>query len=292
MNVISALTARIDTFPSLPAVVAKVLEVTAAEDSSMEDLMDVIQLDQSFSAEILKLANSPFYGRLMAVGSLKQAVSVLGFTEIRNLVLSKAVFNSFKNLKKGSQFDMKKFWEHSFLCGLAGKIIAADLKEDGNECFIAGLIHDIGKLIIYIEMPDEYSQIIEAAADQPFKSFKEEKKVLDVSHDQLGMVLLKKWMFPENLLSAVGFHHKPQKAEGQSIFSMIINAADLLSQPLKISDNEEVDMDFIKINISPETIKLFETHGITWDTATIIKYINELNIQKEIMADSLNLLLA
>jgi len=153
MDMVKTLTSRIHSFPSLPAVVSKVLDVIASESSTMGDLTDVIKLDPPFSTDILRLANSAFFGRLMEVSTLKQAVSVLGFNEIRNLVLSKAVFNNFKNLTKNSQFDIRNFWEHSFLCGLAGKIIAADLHKDPNECFMAGLIHDIGKLIFYLELP-------------------------------------------------------------------------------------------------------------------------------------------
>jgi len=160
MDMVKTLTSRIYSFPSLPAVVSKVLDVIASENSTMGDLTDVIKLDPPFSTDILRLANSAFFGRLMEVSTLKQAVSVLGFNEIRNLVLSKAVFNNFKNLTKSSQFDIRIFWQHSFLCGLAGKIIASDLHEDRGECFMAGLIHDIGKLIIYLELPEEFLKIV------------------------------------------------------------------------------------------------------------------------------------
>jgi len=292
MDMVKTLTSRIHSFPSLPAVVSKVLDVIASENSTMGDLTDVIKLDPPFSTDILRLANSAFFGRLMEVSTLKQAVSVLGFNEIRNLVLSKAVFNNFKNLTKSSQFDIRKFWEHSFLCGLAGQIIASDLKEDSGECFMAGLIHDIGKLIIYLELPEEFLKIVEAAGNSPFNVFQEEEKMLGVTHAHLGMMLLKKWMFPENLVSAVGFHHHPQEKESSSVFPIIIHAADLLVHYTEISDDEGANFDFLNNVFYPELMSLFKAQGIDWNSEVLEKYVEELKIRKEAAEESINLLLS
>ena len=105
-DTISTLTARIDSFPTLPTVVAEVIEITANPESSARDLMRVIESDQSLTTAILKIANSAFFGLARGVSSLQQALTVLGFTEIRNVVLARAVFSSFKNLRKDHQFNI------------------------------------------------------------------------------------------------------------------------------------------------------------------------------------------
>jgi len=108
------LVARIESMPTLPAVALRVMEVTADPKSSANDLMGIISPDVSLTTKILKIANSPFYGLTRGISSLKHAVTVLGFKEIRNLVISTVAFESFKNLKQNGKFDINKFWRHSF----------------------------------------------------------------------------------------------------------------------------------------------------------------------------------
>jgi len=141
---IVALTACIQSFPTLPTVVNRVMEITANPESSTTELMDVIRPDISLTAVILKTANSAFFGLSRKVSTLDQAITILGFKEIRNVVIARAVFDSFKHLKKDKQFNINSFWEHSFVCGIVAKVIAQDMKYPANEFFIAGLIHDIG----------------------------------------------------------------------------------------------------------------------------------------------------
>ena len=147
-NQIAVLLAGIDTIPTLPAIVGQVTQTIADPESSARDLMEIIYPDQALTLKILKIANSAFYGRVRETRTLEQALVVLGFDEIRNLVISTALFNNFRRLKVSSSFSMKKFWEHSFVCGLAARIIAKEMKLSEGDLFVAGLIHNIGKLAI------------------------------------------------------------------------------------------------------------------------------------------------
>lgn len=298
---ILAIIARIKEFPPLPAVVTKLMQITANPGCTADDIMKVISMDPTLAATVLKLANSVFYGRIMAVSSLKEAIAVLGFTEIRNLVLSKAVFSSFKHLKKSDKYDIQQFWEHSFFCGLASKIIASDLKPEAkpeskpevkiekSDFFIAGLIHDIGKLICFMEMPQFFLKLIEVSEKHPYKVFLYEKKVLGITHNQIGMMLLKKWLFPENLLSAVGYHHNPAKAEDALIYPLVVNAADMV---VYIAQNKKQDPDLMKASLNPELVNLLNLNKITWNPDTIEKYKETLDTQKQENADMLKMLLS
>ena len=142
------------------------MELTADPESSTQDLMKVINADQSLTIMILKMANSPFFGLSRNVDSLQQALMLLGSKEIQNIVLARTVFDGFKNVGQGNRFKMKQFWQHSFLCGLGAKIIGSDLRWTDHDFFVAGLIHDIGKLVMHMAFPLEFSKAIETAGHE------------------------------------------------------------------------------------------------------------------------------
>ncbi len=219
---------QVDSLPSLPATVSKVLAVTADPESSAEDLVQAILPDQAMCATILKLANSAFFGMPREVATLDKAVTVLGFNEVHNLVLGKAVFNSFKNISDSNRKAIDIFWYHSFTCGLCAKILAEEFRCSPSELFIAGLIHDIGKLALFTARPDEYLKILELPETAPILCKPLEIETLGIDHEQVGYRLLTRWLFPESLLNTVGFHHRPQECN-TPLYALIIQLSDALS---------------------------------------------------------------
>ncbi len=291
----STLIAKLKSIPTLPAVALHVMDITANPNSSANDLMGVISTDVSLTTKILKIANSPFYGLTREISSLQHAVTVLGFKEIRNLVISSVAFESFKNLKQHGKFDINKFWRHSFYCALAAKNIAVDMKIESNELFVAGLVHDIGKLAIYVTFPTEFMMQLEIMGPLRIKytSFEAEKDVFGMTHDEVGMKLLKKWMFPETLLTAVGYHHRPQEADKKSIFPIIVHIADILTHVHEMqSENEEVEGEgdsFQAELFYGDAINLSKSFGLDWNVSDLSRFQQTLNesIKKE--ADTIKL---
>ena len=287
----STLIARLQSIPTLPTVALRVMEITANPKSSANDLMDIISPDVSLITKILKIANSPFYGLTREISSLQHAVTVLGFKEIRNLVISTVAFDSFKNLGKNNKFDINKFWRHSFYCALAAKTIAVDMKIESSELFVAGLVHDIGKLAMYITFPGEF--MMQAEIMNPLKikytAFEAEKDVFGMTHDDVGMKLLKKWMFPESLLTAVGYHHRPQEADKKSNFPMIVHVADILTHVYEMQDEAEEGEPFEADLFYGDAIKLSKTFGMEWDVSDLSRFQQTMaeNIEKE--ADTIKL---
>jgi len=291
----STLIARLKSIPTLPAVALRVLEITANTKSSANDLMEIISPDVSLTAKILKIANSPFYGLTREVSSLQHAVTILGFKEIRNLVISTVAFDSFKNLEHDGKFDINKFWEHSFYCALAAKAIAVDLEIESNELFVAGLVHDIGKLAMYVTFPSEFMMQLEIMNPLKIKytSFETEKEVFGMTHDEVGMKLLKKWMFPENLLTAVGYHHRPQDADKQSLFPIIVHIADILTHVHEMQA-EDVEKEgegepFQAELFYGDAINLSRSFGIDWKIADLSKFQQTLDESVKKEADTLKL---
>ena len=293
MNIdkISILISKINSIPTLPTVACKVMEITADPNSSANDLMKVILPDISLSTKLLKMANSTFFGATRGVNSLQHAITVLGFKEVRNLVISAVVFESFMKIEKDGNYDIGKFWKHSFVCGLAAKIIATELKKVSNEFFVAGLIHDIGKLVIYITLPNEFLKLVKATRHLKLKfmAFETEKRVIGMTHDEVGMRLLKKWMFPESLLTAIGFHHRLQETEKKSLLPVVVHIADIFAHLYEMQTVVEVDDPLKTETLFPDIIKLAQSYEIEWDESDLNRLKQSLteSIEKEAVAFSL-----
>lgn len=289
---VSALASSIDNLPPLPTVAGRVMEITADPESSVQDLMKVVNADQSLAIMILKMANSSFFGFARSVDSLRQALTILGFTEIRDLVLARAVFGSFKNVGKDDKFEMQQFWRHSFVCGLGARIIGAELKWTGHDFFVAGLIHDIGKLVMLMTFPTEFSKAIDMTGPVKQMAFEAEKSIFGVTHDEVGMMLLKRWMFPESLIAAVGYHHHPREAKAETRFSLVIHAADILAhldEPCEETRAEcSTDGEYLGVDV----VNLFQEHGFEWDEDALENFLQELAEQKERNSDLLKLFLS
>jgi len=277
--------------PTLPSVALRVIEVTSNPESSASDLMGIIGPDISLSTKILKIANSPFYGLTREVSSLQHALTILGFKEIRNIVISTVAFESFKNFGKNDKFDINKFWRHSFCCGLAAKIIAVNLKRTSNEFFVAGLIHDIGKLVMYIAFPVEFLKLVDMMSPLKLKytAFEAEKNVFEMIHDEVGMKLLRKWLFPENLITAVGFHHHPQEADKKSLFPIIVHVADILAHVYEMQEEDEKDNSLDNELFYSDIVTLSRSFGIDWKVSDLSRFQHALAESMKEEADTIKL---
>ncbi len=263
---INSINAKIESFPAFPAIVTKVMAVTANPESSASDLMQAILPDQSMCATILKVANSAFFGIPREVSTLERAVVVMGFEEIKNIIIGKAIFSSFPKMTRETRHTVGLFWEHTFTCGLAAKIIGEQLRISPSELFIAGLIHDIGKLAMFLTFPEQYPILQEISSNPLFNSISLERQNFSASHDQVGLWLAQKWLLPEQLVTAIGYHHSPNEADCHRQYALIVQVADILSRMycspeiLRARDVSRIFADFL-----PETEVLWQKNGLTWD---------------------------
>jgi putative nucleotidyltransferase with HDIG domain len=279
---LNSINARIESFPALPEIVTQVMAVTANPKSSANELMQVILPDQAMCTTILKVANSAFFGIPREVHTIERAVVVLGYQEIRNIVIGKAIFSSFPKMNKEARYSISLFWEHTFTCGLAAKIIGEHFHLSSSELFIAGLIHDIGKLAMFITFPDQYPLLKELANHPLFDDIAEEQKKFSVSHDQVGLQLAKKWLLPDQLVMAIGYHHAPQDAATFHQYPLIIQVADILSlmycspEILKAEDVSRMFADFL-----PETGSLWRKIGLSWNDDNLGLWFEGLKISRQ-----------
>jgi HD-like signal output (HDOD) protein len=279
---LTAINSQINSLPALPAIVTEVMAVTANPESSANDLMQVVLPDQTMCSTILKVANSAFFGIPRGVSTIERAVVVLGYEEIRNIVIGKAIFSSFPKLSKENRNTLSLFWEHAFTCGLASKIIGEHLHFPPSEFFIAGLIHDIGKLAMLMAFPHEYSILRELSNPNNLNDTAEEHTKFGISHDKVGLQLANRWLLPEKLVMAIGYHHSPQEAPTLKEYPLIVQVADIISLIYCHSDCvKRYDVEKIFVDFLPETSTMWEESNLTWKTENFGLWFDLLQQQRE-----------
>ena len=205
---INAITSKIGDLPAVPEVVAEVIVLTDEPDSELTDVAQAIEKDPALAAKVLKVANSPYYGMRQVVGSLRLALVVLGIREVQNVVLGIGILDTLRLDRTKVLLDPTNFWDHSFKTGgLARRLTAHfDLAVHGEE-FVAGLLHDIGKLVLWSQLADEYETVYRASmpASQILQDM--ERDAFGFDHADIGAALAKSWNMPETLVDAIAYHH-------------------------------------------------------------------------------------
>jgi putative nucleotidyltransferase with HDIG domain len=198
---------KLTDIPTLPMVATKVNELINNPNSSSAEIAEVLKKDQVITAKVLKLINSPYYGIPGGVTDLKRALAFLGFNTIAQLVLGISVFSLFAS-DKNEEFSLRQFWEHALATAVGSAVIAKIVKyPKPEECFTCGLLHDIGKIVMYQIAPEMLKQVVTLAKDRQI-GFAEAEAELDVpGHVFLGEHIAAKWGLPQIIRDAIRYHH-------------------------------------------------------------------------------------
>lgn len=208
--------------PTLPHVLDEVTKLIENPDTSSEAIAKVISTDQVLSAKVLKMVNSPIYGFPGRISSIQHALVLLGFNVIRGIIISTSVFDMMVQAMKG-------LWEHSLGCATACNIIARRAGfEDPEEYAVAGLLHDLGKVVTAAQLPDLHKQIIDNVAAKELTYFQSEKDILGFGHDRINAWVGKHWGLPPNIRESMTRHHAPQLAEFYKPMSCVVHIGDFL----------------------------------------------------------------
>ncbi len=193
--------------PSIPFVISQVLGAVDNENLSASALASLIEKDQSLTIKVLTVANSPFYGFSRRISTIDLAIVILGLNTIKEIVLSLAIQKFFTNVRKDI-FDVKSFWQYSVFCGAAGRVLARKLNYRlVGEAFVAGLMHDIGILILIQYFSTNFNEIRKRQLYQSMTFVEAEKVVMKCTHSDIGSWLANKWNLPENISKAIQYHH-------------------------------------------------------------------------------------
>lgn len=240
---------------NLPAMSSTMLEVSKLLDDPSTNtsmLSKMIGKDQGLSTKILSIANSPLYGLTRKVSTIDFAILIIGYQDIKNIVVALTMVDSFKN-QSDKYLDQQKFWKHSMLSGTACKRVAEDLGfRIGSEAFVAGLLHDLGIPVMHKFFANEFKAIVDEFSENNVPILEAETAQLGMSHQDIGAFLAAKWHLPEHLANAIQYHHNPSQSAEKDVLTSIVHLVDYMTQKLEIGEfyldnNYELDESILPV---------------------------------------------
>ncbi len=212
----------LETLPTIPNVLKKLIAVIENPRTSLQEVSKFISNDPVLTMRVLKMVNSPIYGFPGRISSVSQGVVLLGLNVVKGLLLGVSVFELMQKAMIG-------LWEHSLGCAVTARIIAKrrSIKEF-EEIFVAGLLHDLGKVILILRFPVEYMKFMEGAEHGDAVICKAEKEVFGVTHADVAIWLTEKWSFPKGLVEIIGNHHRPGVSRYARVETAIVHISDIL----------------------------------------------------------------
>ncbi len=225
----------VDNVPAFPASVHKILDLTSSADCSPKELVKIIEYDPILTIKVLKLVNSAYFGLSREVTSVGHAVVYVGINTIKNVAISVATAGVLPKENKAG-LDMDEFWLHSLTVGVIGRLLAKKhmvLQTQQANYFVAGLLHDIGEVLFAHFTPDDYQPVVQAKQKVSAPLYKIEKKILGVTHSQLGGMVAERWQLPPDLIKAIRNHHRIDSLPEACDLEIAISCANHISHYLK-----------------------------------------------------------
>ncbi|WP_418789963.1 HDOD domain-containing protein [Phosphitispora sp. TUW77] len=226
---------KVEELPALPHVTYRVLELTSKPDTSLNQLSDIITQDQVLTAKVLRMANSVYYGFARRIFGITEALLILGFSTVRNLVMAASVYNVMDREVQGYFLPKGELWKHSMSTALIGRSLSKKIGyEFPDQAFVAGLLHDIGKLILNTYMTQKFEDVISKVAAENIPFMLAEQQILGFDHAVIGSTVAEKWNLPFELVEAIANHHTPALAKYNPKLTSIIHVADAASMSMGI----------------------------------------------------------
>lgn len=239
---------------SLPEVCLRINELIDDDRATADEFGEVISMDTGLTARLLKIVNSPVYGYSQRVDTISRAVSILGLQELRALVIAASAVDAFTSLST-SQLNKVRFWRHSLYTGVIARLLARQCNVLHSErLFVAGMLHDIGKMLLSYRLPEQMSRVHTMSSVTGQDEDDMEKQMLGYTHAEAGAELLRKWNLPAVLCDTVAYHHKPFASPHGQFEACLIHIANLVAAQgeygINIEETHELD------KIDPEAWKL------------------------------------
>lgn len=224
------LISSVSSLVSLPSVYYTVLEMVENEHSTAAQLGDAISQDTNLTARLLRVANSAFYGFQSRIDTVSRAITIIGLRELRDIVLATSAIEAFNKIPINLA-NMYTFWNHSLYTGICARVLAGRRRVLHRErLFVAGLLHDIGHLVLFIKHPEQMRACMVMAAEQDRDIDAVERDIFGFDHAQLGAALMASWKLPQSLIQAVRYHHQPSLATEFALETSIIHVANNLAK--------------------------------------------------------------
>lgn len=224
---------KIHNLPSLPTVVVELLASLDQDDVNIDTLVQKIAQDQALAAKTLRLANSSFYGMARQITTIQEAITILGFGTVRSVATTAALIRTFTG---GSHtgFNFAPFWRHAIAAAVCARELAPHLYLSPDQAYTAGLLHDIGRLVLVTQFQPQYQATMTYRAEHDCHLLDAEHAVLGLDHAQVGQALTQHWKFPLTMQQALAEHHAPSSL-GMQPLSLVVMAADAIAHALDLS---------------------------------------------------------
>lgn len=221
---------QIENLPTLPEVANKLLKIINDPTTTAVDVANLISRDLSLTSKVLRLANSAFYGIPRTVTTVQNAVVILGLKVINTMVFSITVVKMFPGDGRNELFSRKKFWAHSLACAVLSRQLALRMRKftlfDPEECFCAGLIHDIGRIVLDQYFHENFIKAIKTSVEKKTSLLEAEIGVFGFSHQDVGDWLTSRWELPQDIRIPIVYHHNPAKTEYAREITTLVHLAD------------------------------------------------------------------
>lgn len=222
---------------SAPTTYARLDALISDPDSAIDDISAIINTDPALSTRLLKIVNSPFYGFPSQIKTISRAITIIGTRELTHLVLATSVMNAFRGIP-ANMMDMDTFWRHSLACAITAKYLAeATHQTHPEQFFIAGLLHNIGSLVLYQSVPELAREAINSGRFGHEILHEAEKRIIGFDHAEVGAVLIENWRLPDSLAQVARYHHQPTKADHDQLEIAIVHVADVMVSSVPFGHN-------------------------------------------------------
>ena len=247
---------RVNDIPSLPQFVIDTLKKLDDPKSSAQDVADKLSRDEGLVLRILRLANSAYYGLPRRITGVSEAISLLGFKTVKSIVLAASVYKFMDGSFTGYALDRGELWKHSLSVAFASRYLAKRIKGlDDEEAYVAGMVHDIGKIVLNDYVRFGYGIIAKLVEDDQVPFMDAERQVLGFDHAQVGGLIMEQWNLPETYMLAARYHHSPwelpEESKPHQVFVDVIHVANILCLMLGVG----LGADGLQYKIHPESLE-------------------------------------
>jgi HD-like signal output (HDOD) protein len=258
---ISSLTDGLPKLGSYRGILEEIDLVLSNHQSTIAEVGEVIEKDPAVTARLLKLANSAFYGFPNRMETVPDAISLIGIQQVQDLISATTIIEIFDGVSP-DLVNMASFWKHSLACGVAARLLAINHRLPKPEkYFVTGLLHDVGRLVLYTRAPDQAQQVFSLYKNKSVLLRQAEFEVLGFDHTEIAESLLKSWSFPANLIHGVRHHHSPMGAGGFQREAAMVHVADYLINVMQLGSSGESYIPPLnlaawdRLNLSPDMLE-------------------------------------
>ena len=276
---------RIRDIPSLPDVVNRILSVISKPTTPASEIARLISYDPGLTSKVLRMVNSAAYGFQRQISSIQHGIMILGFNNVRGLVLSASIFKLFEGHAHPGGLNHEAFWQHSMSTAVAARIIAKELRvPDSDDVFSAAILHDIGKVVLDVYFQLRYEKVLTEARNNGIsihgkEFYMLEYQMMGITHAGIGAFLATKWKLPVTITEVIQFHHEPDKAQN---CALLVHLVALANEMAVINDHIRSETEsFSRDQFNPKVLEYF---NLSDDT---LRYLMDRLHQEMISANDL-----